>query len=88
MALTLYMCNGLCYRLYKAHRYAPGYSMYVGNKRCSNCERFISLEGIYKKKTSWNCKCCNLPVRHTPYSGRKSIVYPPQGLYKVLDIKK
>jgi hypothetical protein len=31
------------------------------------------MEGVYKKKTSFNCKCCDLPVRHTPYSGRKSL---------------
>ena len=68
------MCNGICKRLYKAHRDAPGVSMYIGNKRCTHCERFISMEGVYKKTTSMNCKCCDSPVRHTPYSGRKSIV--------------
>lgn len=67
------MCNGICKRLYRAKREGPGISMYVGNKRCTHCERFISMEGVYKKETSWNCKCCNSPVRHTPYSGRKSV---------------
>ena len=75
------MCNGICKRLYRAHRLAPGVSLYVSNKRCSNCDRFISMEGVYQKKTSSNCRCCNRPVRHTPYSGRKSI-----GLYKASDI--
>lgn len=73
------MCNGICIRLYKAKRAYPGASMYIGNKRCTNCERFISNEGTYKKKTSINCKCCDLPVRHTPYSGRKSLI--PVDLY-------
>ncbi len=67
------MCNGICSRLYKAKRIKVGASMYIGNKRCSHCDRFISMEGVYKKQTSWNCKCCDLPVRHTPYSGRKRI---------------
>ena len=67
------MCNGICKRLYKARRKAPGASMYIDNKRCTNCDRFISMEGVYRKSTSWNCKCCDAPVRHTPYSGRKSI---------------
>jgi hypothetical protein len=40
--------------------------MYHENKRCTHCERFISMEGVYKS-----------PVRHTPYSGRKSL----EGLY-------
>ena len=73
------MCNGVCIRLYKAKRAYPGASMYVGNKRCTHCERFISIEGVFQKKTSSNCKCCLLPVRHTPYSGRKSL--PAVGLY-------
>lgn len=85
------MCNGICKRLYKATRYATGVSMYIGNKRCSHCERFISMDGIYKKKTSYNCKCCNLPVRHTPYTGRKSLSLPkspyiPVDLYKGLPL--
>ena len=83
------MCNGLGKRLYRATRYAPGMSMYIGNKRCTHCERFVSMDGIYQKKTSSNCKCCDLPVRHTPYSGRKSITLPkspviPLDLYKGL----
>jgi len=68
------MCNGICSRLYKAKRIRVGASMYIGNKRCSHCERFISMDGVFKKETSWNCKCCGSPVRHTPYAGRKSIV--------------
>jgi hypothetical protein len=75
------MCNGICKRLYRAHRYAPGVSMYIGNKRCTNCERFISMDGVYQKITSMNCKCCNSPVRHTPYAGRKSFNKIPIDLY-------
>jgi hypothetical protein len=81
------MCNGICKRLYRATRYATGVSMYIGNKRCTHCERFISMDGIYKKKTSYNCRCCNLPVRHTPYSGRKSLSLPKQP-YIPIDLYK
>ena len=47
--------------------------MYIGNVYCSHCETFINLNGSYKSKNSWKCKCCKFPVRHTPYGGRKSL---------------
>jgi hypothetical protein len=31
------------------------------------------LDGIYRNTTSWKCRCCNTPVRHTPYAGRKAL---------------
>jgi len=34
-------------------------------------------------KTNWRCRCCDMPVRHTPYSGRKSL--PPIDLYKEMN---
>ncbi len=70
---AIYMCNGLCLRLYKGKRIAPGISMYLGNKRCTHCDRFVSLAGIRLGKSNWRCRCCGYPVRHTPFSGRKSL---------------
>ncbi len=67
------MCNGLCIRLYKGKRIAPGISMYIGNKRCTHCDRFVSIAGIKLGKSNWRCRCCGYPVRHTPFSGRKSL---------------
>ncbi len=67
------MCNNLCKRLYKGKRIAPGLSMYIGNKRCTHCDSFVNLNGIKMGKSNWRCKCCGYPVRHTPFSGRKSL---------------
>jgi len=66
------MCNGICKRLYPAKRLGD-MSWYIGNVYCAHCETFINIKGARKAKTSWRCLCCGLPVRHTPYSGRKSI---------------
>jgi len=33
----------------------------------------MNLNGKYKSKNSWRCKCCNFPVRQTPQGGRKSL---------------
>lgn len=68
------MCNGICKRDYPAKRYGR-LSMYIGNVFCSHCETFINASGMYKSKTSWRCKCCKFPVRHTPYGGRKALVH-------------
>ena len=67
------VCNGICKRLYKAHKIGPHTSLYVNNVRCTHCYRFISRDGMYMGKSNWRCKCCNYPVRWTPYAGRKSI---------------
>jgi len=66
-------CCGDCLRLYKARRYGK-MSMYIGNVYCSKCSRFIKRTGMRKGQNCWRCRCCGYPVRHTPYSGRKSLV--------------
>lgn len=79
-------CHGLCKRLYRAHRDHPNDSMYVKNRRCSKCDRFISLDGIYMGKVNWRCKCCNGSIRHTPYAGRKVLEKYGVRLNKVSEI--
>lgn len=49
-------------------------STYQINIRCSTCDVFMNRGGAYKSKTVWRCKCCNMPVRHTSYAGRKDLI--------------
>jgi len=86
------MCNGICKRLYKAHKIGPHTSLYVNNVRCTHCDTFISREGMYMGKSNWRCKCCKFPVRHTPYSGRKSIhlnrvYFPKEPCFENIELK-
>ena len=85
------MCNGICKRLYKAKKIGPHTSLYVNNVRCTHCDTFISKKGIYMGKSNWRCRCCGYPVRHTPFSGRKSLAKDElkmKDLNKALDLEK
>jgi len=65
-------CCGDCVRLYKAKKFAK-LSWYIGNVFCSKCGVFIRRNGMKKPNKTYQCKCCGGPIRHTPYSGRKSL---------------